>query len=115
VYGGYNVYNYWPVNGTASTGPAVFVGGNTGGVAAGFRVDINAEQWNALGAVTAGNTGSIYQAAGLLHELGHIYALSSAFGSGGSDIRYDGLPWQGSVSDANQALILKDCFGITSN
>ena len=83
-------------------------------IAGGLRVDINAGSWNDLGAISFQDIGAKYQAAGLLHELGHIYGYLSGIGSGGTDIKYDGLPWQGSVSEANMALILKDCFGITN-
>ena len=110
IYAGFEVWNYYPISGDANTGPAIFIGGNTGGVGAGYRVDINAEGWDATGAVAG--VGAQYQAAGLLHELGHIFAFASGSGSGGSDIKYDGLPWQGDVSNANQDAILLDCFGI---
>jgi hypothetical protein len=116
VYVDFKVFTALYPDGTALTGPAVFLGGNTGGVAAGFRDDINANQWNQLGDIKFQDIGARYQAAGLLHELGHIYSLLSGLGSGGSDIKFDGLdlPWQASVSDANTDLILNDCFGITN-
>lgn len=86
--------------------PAIFVGG-AAGIAAGLRVEIHAGQWNEVGDITP-----IEQAAGLLHELGHLYSALSPLGSGGSPIRYDGFPWQSSISDENQSLILDKCFGI---
>jgi RHS repeat-associated protein len=115
AYVGFAVYKSYPILAAATVGPAVFAGGNTGGVAVGFRVDINAQNWNDMG-VGTGNIGLQYQAAGLLHEMGHIYSAldSLGFGSGGSDMKFDGLPWQGDTSNENNALILKDCFGITN-
>ena len=110
---GYKVGNYLFGGGEAVTAAAVFLPTPTGNWAIGLQVTIAASEWNATQSVTAGNFGAIYNAAGLLHELGHIYSLLSGLGSGGSDIKYDGL-LQGGVSDANTNMILKDCFGISN-
>ena len=115
AYVGFSVYNSNSFLAAAGPEPAVFAGGNTGGVAVGFRVTINAQNWNDMG-VGTGNIGLQYQAAGLLHEMGHIYSARNTlgFGSGGSDMKYGGLPWQGATSNENNALILRDCFGIAN-
>jgi RHS repeat-associated protein len=107
VYVGYSVS--LPLVNAAQIGPAVFVGGNTGGIAAGIRVDIDPEDFNFFS--TLGSTGADFQAATLLHELGHIYWATSAAGSGGSDIAYDALGSAPGQSQKNQEMILKDCFG----
>jgi hypothetical protein len=105
TYVGSSVYNGWPLAAVATAGPAVFFGGKTGGVAAGWRVELNAGS-----AIEMGTISKEYLAAGLLHEMGHIYQLLAGKGSGGSSIRYDGL--SSKQSNANQDLVLKKCFGL---
>jgi hypothetical protein len=77
----------------------------------GLRVEINSKSWNDLGNLTTQNMGTLFQAAGLLHEMGHIYSATAALGSGGSKIKFDGI-FLASRSDDNQALVLDKCFGV---
>jgi hypothetical protein len=108
VYVGFQVHTTWPLNVTANVGSNVYL--TRYGPVPGLKVNINAREWNELGSVTSENMGAIFQAAGLLHEMGHIYDAAWAL-SGGSQVNYDGL-WFGSESLENQRLVLDKCFNV---
>jgi RHS repeat-associated protein len=102
---GVGVFNGHPVFSTAQVNPALFFGSGT--LTWGWRVEINASMWNDMANGT-GDLGVQFQAAALLHEMGHIFARIG--GSGGSRIVEDGL--SNSLSERNTALVLDKCFGL---
>jgi RHS repeat-associated protein len=117
LYLGHMFSSVWPAiaGAEAVTGPAIAVSVRfPTQVAFGYRVDIHRDTFTAYGDLSGGmvDVGTAWQAATLLHEMGHVYGLSTAFGSGGSSIQND-MPlvdWSGSISTGNQTLVLKTCF-----
>lgn len=93
------------------------LGGMGPGAVLNLTVLINSSTWNATQNSGIGNSGADFNAATLLHELGHLYAMTAGDGSGGSSIRsdwYDPLTnGPSSPSYQNQQTILKTCFGIS--
>lgn len=106
-YVGFLTSNFVPS--AASTIPFVFIGGSAK-LAAGYLVAISSQDWNFVQGLGVNGDGAKMNAATLLHELAHIYA--DIGGSGGTDIKYDA--YSSAVSQGNQALLLKDCFGIST-
>jgi RHS repeat-associated protein len=102
TYAGYQTLSWYPFRSIAATSPTFFVGGNAGYGTVGWRVEINLTKMEEFWQIDPD-----YVAGALLHEMGHIYALVA--GSGGSLIKYNGFGSSGQ-SEANQTLVMKNCF-----
>ena len=93
------------------------LGGMGPGAVLNLTVLINSSTWNATQSSGIGNSGADFNAATLLHELGHLFAIAAGDGSGGSSIQSDCVDaltnGPNSPSYQNQQAILKTCFGIS--